>query len=507
MGKKIRKKHTWLKPEYIAIVCCMIVVGTALRLYKLGAHSLWLDEAFTAMFISRDFAFLIDNCVHDRGPLPLMYIFPLIAQTIADNNSEFTLRFFDFVFGSLGIFIIFLVARRIYDHPISALAAVFMISLSSFHQYYSQDARGYTGLVILSMIQLAFLYNALSREHKIYLWWLLYTISVIAALYITLFSIFFIISNTLFIALWLFVLRPESWDTKKRQSVIISYSISTVAILISIGFWLMFSLPYLGKAQALFDKVSPLKCLAFMWSAYNEYMGGNTMVSIGFLALIIAGFIYADKKTRLIISYPLMIFAAAYAVFQFSPLTPGFLHPRYVIMALPFLFLNAGLAITLLYNRVHSKLPIYILGILLLGVYGIVNVNGILHNYATEKQDWRSAGKYIADNYQAGDVIFAGANSCSVVLYYYLPEPIRYQMFPDHPSTNQLLEPMRNMQRAWYATAYYRWMPRWAKLQSAITDPNSWYDTLDAYFDEVIVFPGEYPVQVFLSKTLKRTTP
>ena len=507
MAKKIQKQRPWLKPEHVAIICCMIVVGTLLRLYHLGTHSLWLDEAFTAMFISRDFTFLIDNCVHDRGPLPLMYILPLIAQTIAGNNSECTLRFFDFFFGSLGIFIIFLIARRIYKHPISVLTSVFLLTVSSFHHYYSQDARGYTGLAVLSMIQLVFLFNALTHEHKMFPWWLFYTISVIAALYITLFSIFLIISNTLFIGLWLFVIQRGSWDKKKKQQVVVSYSISTAAILISIAFWLMFSLPYLGKAQALFDKVSPLKCLAFMLSAYNEYMGGNILLSAGIMVLIIAGFIYADNRIRFIMAYPFLIFAAAYAVFQFSPLTPGFLHPRYVIMALPFLFLAAGISLALLYTRLPSKIPVYIIGILILGGYGIVNVKGILHNYATEKQDWRSAGKYIAEHYQAGDVIFAGANSCSVVLFYYLPEPIRYQLFPDHPSTNQLLEPLRNMQRAWYATAYYRWMPQWAKLQSAITSPNIWYDTLDAYFNEVIEFPGEYPVKVFLSKKVKLTSP
>lgn len=496
--KRLKKKKA--EKKIILVVVLLIVLGSGLRLYGLGKKSLWLDEAFTAMITSRDLPYIIDYTLRDRGPLPLTYIFPWIAQQLVGKNDEFTLRFFDFLFGAVGLVAFFFLARQIQNSPLCIVISVFLVVFSSFHHYYSQEARGYTAVVLLSILQFAFLWKAIWEKEKRPHLWILYYLTLTLSFYFSMFTLLVVVANVLLVGLSLFVIDSGTLSLKEKKTKAVTFGIVTLLIILSCGYWLIFSLPLVSKYKVSAEKLPVLRTLAFLWHAFSAITVGNPIATLAFLGLILAGFAVVPRPLIPILLYPFLIMLTAFLVFQLSPITPAFLHSRYLTPALPFFLLAFSLSLVRLKEKITSPSLYIMLLIIILGGYFIFSFSNIRRNFITEKQNWRDAGKFIAQHFKPGDIIFGGTNNCSVVLFYYLPPQLRPFLSPDVPSTVELERWLKQGKRVWFATAYYRWYYPWRGKPAGTPQAKLYYDWLDAHFSLMKEFPGEYPVKVFLSK-------
>ncbi len=506
MTPKTRKvRNTTIDTRLLALAVFLVITGTAIRFWWLGRHSLWLDEGFTAMFTSREFSFLVDNCLHDRGPLPLMYLFPWIAQKITGTNTEFTLRFFDCVFGCAGLVVMLFLARRIHPEPLHWLLAVLFLAFSAVHHEYSRDARGYPALVLLSMVQFSVLWTALWEDKRQLLWWFLYYLSVTAALYITLFSLFLVVGNVLWFAWFVFVLNPQQLPPEKKIQKTLMLAAMTFLILCSIGFWLMFSLPMMDSADTAFEKMPVYRTLLFFGYAFQELSGGHIISALAALGVIVSGMVFGTCRQRSILGYPFFILLAVFIIYQFSPITPAFLHVRYVTLCLPFIIIAFSLSLCRLKDTIPQQTMnrIIIAGFILL--YLFFNAGGIYRNFTIPQQDWRTAGNYIADHYERGDILYSGLNSVSVVLFYYLPAPIKYTLPPDSPSTRELEVSARRARQVWFVSGYYRWDYPWQANPGGDKATLRYFDWLDEHYHLARVIPGENPIHIFTAHPLDTT--
>ncbi len=122
-------------------VWLIILGGFALRLYRLGAQSLWYDETVSAYLASQSIPDLIAHTAHDIHP-PAYYLL-LHLWTCLAGRSEFALAFFSLAFGLLLIPLCYALARRLLGRA-AALWTALLVAISPYNLWYSQEVRMYT---------------------------------------------------------------------------------------------------------------------------------------------------------------------------------------------------------------------------------------------------------------------------------------------------------------------------------------------------------------------------
>ncbi len=129
----------------------IIMGGFALRLYQLGAQSLWYDETVSAYLASKSIPALITHTAGDIHP-PGYYLL-LHAWARLAGNSEFALAFFSLFFGVLLIPLTYTLARRLMGRTV-ALWSTLLVAISPYNLWYSQEVRMYTLGAALGLVTL-----------------------------------------------------------------------------------------------------------------------------------------------------------------------------------------------------------------------------------------------------------------------------------------------------------------------------------------------------------------
>lgn len=126
------------------------LAGVALRFYRLGDHYLSYDESFTVLMVGRSLPDLIRAAAGDVHP-PLSYLLYWVFVRLAGGVTPLTLRILPAVFGSLAIWQVIGLARRLNFSRPALLASLALFAFSPFEIHYSQDARMY-GLLQLAVL-------------------------------------------------------------------------------------------------------------------------------------------------------------------------------------------------------------------------------------------------------------------------------------------------------------------------------------------------------------------
>ena len=123
-------------------LCCGIVLaGFGLRLYGLGAQSLWYDETVSAFLARQDIPALIAHTARDIHP-PAYYLLLHLWVRLA-GDSEFALAFLSLVFGVLLVALVGGLTRRLLGRR-ATLWAMLFVAMSPYNVWYSQEVRMYT---------------------------------------------------------------------------------------------------------------------------------------------------------------------------------------------------------------------------------------------------------------------------------------------------------------------------------------------------------------------------
>ncbi|KYH24699.1 hypothetical protein HAPAU_30750 [Halalkalicoccus paucihalophilus] len=181
----------------VLLVGIIVAIGSLLRIFRIGAESLWLDEGYSVHFVeTMSFAALALELPWTDNSPPLYYLI-LDIWTTAFGYGESTLRLLSALFGIVTIVVIYLLGSELYSRDVGLLSAG-LLSVSSFHIWYAQEARMYTLLAFLSSLSFLFLLKSMdkeaSTEHVV-----LYVISTVALGYTHMFGLFVILSQLLFV--------------------------------------------------------------------------------------------------------------------------------------------------------------------------------------------------------------------------------------------------------------------------------------------------------------------
>ena len=138
---------------HITMLFGILVIGTVLRIYGLGAKSIWFDEAVTASYLDFSPIAIVHRCAEVRAVHPPLYFVFIRCWTALAGNSEIALRGPSVVFGLATILGVYALIRELSCFPRSlpvtppastALLAALLVALSPMQIELSRTARGYT---------------------------------------------------------------------------------------------------------------------------------------------------------------------------------------------------------------------------------------------------------------------------------------------------------------------------------------------------------------------------
>jgi mannosyltransferase len=204
-------RSIWSRSAWILSI--IVLVGAALRLYRLDAQSFWADEAFSALIAASSAVDVLSNAfasVHPPGYYFLLHLWRSLA-----GGTDLALRYPSALLGVLGIVLTYQLGRNIRSRRLGLWAAG-ITALAPYHVFYSQEARMYTLLYCLTcVIMLA--YIRLWQDEG-YGWWVVFVLAAVAGLWSHFFAGFVIAvvgGHFCFIRLW----HPDSgWPLPWRVS-------------------------------------------------------------------------------------------------------------------------------------------------------------------------------------------------------------------------------------------------------------------------------------------------
>ena len=136
IGLSVSKKKTFSNHSNLYLLP-IIVLGTALRLIRIGSLRLTLDEAFTFHTAGKNIIEIIRILALDTQP-PLDTL--LYHYWLFFGRNETVLRLLPIFISLFSILVIYQVGKRLFNDRVGLTSAL-ILSISPFHIRYAQDAR------------------------------------------------------------------------------------------------------------------------------------------------------------------------------------------------------------------------------------------------------------------------------------------------------------------------------------------------------------------------------
>lgn len=212
----LRQSHSnWSRPAWTLFL--IVLVGAALRLYRLDAQSFWGDEAFSALIAAASSAKVLGNAfasVHPPG-----YYFLLHLWRSAAGGTDLALRYPSALLGVLGIVLTYQLGRNIRGKRLGLWAAG-ITALAPYHIFYSQEARMYTLLYcLICVVMLAYVRLWQSKGFG---WWIVFVLASVVGLGTHFFAGFVVAVlgvHFCLLRLWRTVFdRPPPWRVSARKA-------------------------------------------------------------------------------------------------------------------------------------------------------------------------------------------------------------------------------------------------------------------------------------------------
>ena len=435
----------------LAALLFIIAAGAALRVHELNADSLWLDEASSVKFSNDSLSGIIETTGKDVHP-PLYY-FALHYWMKLFGDSETSARLLSALFGILCLPVIYKVASHLFDRT-TGLLATGILALSRFHLEFSQEARMYSLLCLLSLLSIYFFIKLLEERSRFALAGYILTSALM--MYTHVYSFFIIAAENLYVLTLLFASRDifklnwKRWLVSQVTLVVLFLPWLSVQAQqfsrVQQGFWipklpprlLLYTLTMYAGSNPLAWILSTLIALAvFVLAASISFSDGEQRLVAGWkgwnekpLPESAAGEgnkgVHAGRlKLYLLLLWLLCPILLPYIVSQFS--SPIFL-PKYTIAALPaFSILAARGLLSLRFHQLRMVLVLLFVGFSLV----------VLKNYygSAKKDLWREAVASFQTLVKPNDLVLFNDQSGEIPFeYYYRGNDLIEKPFPDYNS-------------------------------------------------------------------------
>lgn len=434
MGRGMDERQTVTGREW-RVLAFVLALALALRLFKADA-SLWYDEIFTVVnYVRLPTAQLIG--VFDSLNNHMLY--SLLAQLSVGimGESPLALRLPAILFGVGSIFVQWRIARRMMGAP-GALIVAMLLALSYHHVWFSQNARGYTGLLFFcSAATLAFVKGLEKPGWRI---WTGYGLLVAAAMYMHMSAGFFFIAHGV-VYLWLAGRALMKRDASARSAVLSWGPIFGIGL--SIVVTLALYAPVIQQALATINEVSeasaapggaalaewrnPMRAVQEIGRSISSAGGLVPIIIFGAVLVLVAGVIDLYRRSPVLVAIYVVHVPLAMLLLHFVGVR---IWPRYFFVDLGFIFM-AIVEGVYVWSRILAPIvrwegkPVFDapwiarVGVMLML---LVSVGLLVPNYLHPKQDFTGARDFLRDYAKPGDSIAAIGLAGYAYKHYYAPE-------------------------------------------------------------------------------------
>lgn len=446
-------QHLPLNRQSWLIMILLSLIALALRFSSLNSD-LWTDEVFTLLDFARlNYGEIITNFPNQNQHM----LFSLLARASIDvfGESAWALRLPSVLFGVGSLWAVFAFGRKLLGEKIALFAAALM-TFSYHHIWFSQNARGYMGLLFFTLLACWLWLEALERNKNI--WWAAYAAAVALGMWIHMTMIFTVFAqftiHTGFLIYGEFVREGAETGVEKRAGIK-----PFVAWLLSAALTLQFyalSLPEffshaLHEESKNSEWTNPLWALTEMLSNLS-FGAGSFVVAFGGLAFIVFGWFRIYKKNP-----------GAALMMIVSPLIAGIfmfcaghnLFPRFFFFAMGFGLLIVTSAAYELPEAILNSVEKFkrfehsgfnyskLFGAILAGLVTLASIATIARNYSLPKQNFSGAKAYVESRREPDEEIVAVRIAGEMYGRYFAPQWINVKTEDDLENIE------RNQQKIW----------------------------------------------------------
>jgi mannosyltransferase len=386
-----------------------LLLALVLRLYNLGADSIWLDEAISYDQVKLPFEAMIAELTTDVHP-PVYYV--ILNFTVhVFGSSEFLLRLPSVLFGWLSVVLVYPVASMLCDRR-TALYATLLGAISLLWINYSQEVRMYSLASCMALLSM-YAFLRLCRRDRSAWDTVFYVLATTLLLYTHVFGAFVVIAQNLYV-FSLVVIRRYFEPFSLKQWVVMQ-----LACLVLFLPWVQVLLGQVTRVQKGFwIGVPDLSTLLETGAAYaGPLLVFLISVPLLAIALIIGKRQDAEfevKSTIVSSRYFLLLWLLVPVLLPFviSLLSQPIYHYRYTIVASPAWYILVALGLSSIPLRwLRLSVLLLLVGLLVYRVPG--------YYQSKRKPNWRDIVAHVEQAAEVDDlVLFNQSNLIQPFSYY-----------------------------------------------------------------------------------------
>jgi len=429
-----RSRHALLSPATgWLVVGILMCVAAFLTTHAIGAKSLWLDEALSARIAQFDPADGVSATYSTPTPGAIALYYVLLHFWSAVSSDETWLRLLSAICAVAAIPLVYLLGTRLIGRAAGVTAAT-VVALSPFVVAYSQQARPYTLVILLSTALTLIFYSAMKGGGLRI--WLLYAVAAIAGLYAHTTVAYLIAAQGGVAGVDLILFRRHSFPT-------IASRVAAGAIIV------LACLPLIGQFSAAGLAGVPPPTIQNVGVTLYHLTGGTTLLAVtgvGILAIPFVGWSWLRRGRGLEFSILIAASVAPIALELLVSLQRPMFIERYLAMAVPGLALVIASAVELLSAlrltfsstvarpSPRSSTIVRVAALALIVVLALRSVGVV---YTGWEEQWRNAVEMVAAEAQPGDAVVVYPGYARLPFDYYASKQSIFQdVVPVFPSVS-----------------------------------------------------------------------
>jgi uncharacterized membrane protein len=428
------RRYPWIAP--------VVLLGLAVRLFRLGAWDIGLDEAYSAHVAALPLGDLLGFVARDDFHPPLYYVF-LHGWRMVAGADEFWLRFPSVVFGTLSIGVVHRLGTEVADERVG-LAAALLLALSPLHVFHAQDLRMYALLVLVGSTALLFFVQGVQRDRSGD--WLAHALFLALALY-THYGAFLLLAGEAVAV----VALVRSFPLRR-------WLLSVSAALLAFAPWAVVFAQHASRTvpSEAAGLLLPLQQVAYALVAFtSDFLPpGTPLLKAGILVVFGSAAVYGvlrlgDRRAWILVATSLGALAVAALVgMRFRAIAVGtnVLIPRTLLLA------SAGYLV-LLAAAVTRARP-QAVGWGLLAALVALNLSALPRVYYGPRPlwgPWRAVARYVAERVHRGDgiVVVSGFWARPLDFYFHPPDGVPVVRYGGRHDLPHVVGVVRQSRRVW----------------------------------------------------------
>jgi mannosyltransferase len=512
----------------LSLLIAILLLAFGLRLYRIGAQSLWNDEGTSVALAARDLATITRGAANDIHP-PLYY-YLLHFWMALFGQSELGVRSLSALLGTLAVLLVFALGYLLtpvqHDGRRTGLLAALFAAVSPFQVYYSQEARMYILTAFLGAASVYALLRLLSGwqndrilENRRY-WTTLYAITTILLLYSHYFAATVIVVENLAFFWWLVAgreaqprLQQNHGPAVGRRSLLLRWVALQAVVAAAYIPWLLLAREQLRVWPAISQ---PLGLASLVLDLLRVFSLGlsvpavSSPVLLGFAVLLLLGVLMPRVRNPTPYVLCMLYLLVPVGVMYVLSLQRPMYNPKFLLLcSVPFCLLLAQGVLRMGRLRLPRVTPWLGRALVLAAAVFVVtsslcSLRAYYFNPRYARDDYRGIAQYIQAVEREGDAVLINApGQIETFTYYYRGElplyPLPRQRPLDEAQTETDLQQMVQGRKRLFAVL-------WATDES---DPSrfieGWldqhtYKALDSWYGNVRLVVYAVPEEAALGR-------